>query len=193
MAEKKGLGDNEEKLIVAGGIALVAYVGVIRPIMNAFGADPADLATIDEAANDPESNPFMFEWGEAVISSHNSSRLFKDVTQMDSAFWQHIEEEIANDVQTSWLQVAQDTAAIDDSFGWFYNDTETIVSTIKRQKSQLAIYELTCCFRSVLGEDFWTLLNYGKAVLDRKVGLRADALADCLRYAQALPIANYPV
>lgn len=56
---KRRIGDIEEDVIIGGLLLGGAYFFVVKPLMNAFGVDPADSNTVNQQANTgSDNNPF---------------------------------------------------------------------------------------------------------------------------------------
>jgi hypothetical protein len=153
--------DNKQ-LLIYGGIALLAYFGVIRPILKKVGIvkTAEDLLVINQSNLPNKVNPF-------------SSTYYKYAP-----------------TGTPLLKVADQNKYADiiyNAMGYLYDDEAAIYSVFRSLKSQAQVSILAERFLLKYKTDLLEFLQKGKNQFNAASGLNSDELSTVIKIVNTLP------
>ena len=152
----------DKNIILYGGIAVLAYFGVIRPILKKVGIvkSAEDILVINQGNIPNNANPFS------------------------SAFYKY------GGAGTALLTVATaDNYAkrIYNAMGWLTDDEAAVYSVFRSLKTQSQVSFLAERFRIKYGTDLLEFLKKGKNQFNAASGLNSDELATVINIVNKLP------
>lgn len=154
----------DKQLILYGGIALLAYYGVLRPIFKKVG--------IVKTAED--------------ITVENQTGLPNDKNPFSASFYKY------GGTGTKLLTVAaadQYAARLYNAMGYVYDDEAAVFSVFRSLKTKSQVSFLCERFRIKYGVDLLEFLKRGKNQFNAASGLNNDELATIINIVNKLP--NY--
>lgn len=157
------MNDSEEKLIkdlaVVGVIGAVAYFGVVKPILNSLGIDPATQEAIDKINETaPPGNPFSIHFAYSLYTLSPSA--------YGTDFWNNLKD-LWNNGESSGgvLDYAQNGELIHDAFGYLTVNRVGVNAVFQAVPTQAAVSNIACYLFFVYGEDLFSLLRDGKRLI----------------------------
>jgi hypothetical protein len=152
----------DKQLILYGGIVVLAYFGVLRPILKKVGiVKSAEDILVNNQANIPnKENPFS------------------------PAFYKY------GAAGTKLLTVATATMYADriyNAMGWVYDDEAAIYSVFRSLQTQSQVSFLAERFKIKYGSDLLEFLQKGKNQFNAASGLNSDELATVINIVNKLP------
>jgi hypothetical protein len=152
----------DKQLLIYGGIAAIAYFGVLRPILKKVGIvkSAEDLLVINQANIPNQQNPFS------------------------PAFYKY------GPAGTKLLTVAaadQYAARIYNAMGWVYDDEAAVYSVFRSLSAQSQVSFIAERFKIKYGSDLLEFLKKGKNQINAASGLNSDELATVINIVNKLP------
>ena len=151
----------DKQLLLYGGGLIIAYFGLIRPILKKVG--------IVNSANDQLVN--------------NYSNIANAANPFSPIFWKQ------GGAGTSLIKVAATealAARIYDAMGYFTDDEAAVYSVFRTLKTQSQVSWLADIFQKKYGSDLFTFLQKGKGILP-EAGLNSDEIAVIINLVNKLP------
>jgi hypothetical protein len=192
--------DKTEKLLedtlIYGGIALGAYFGIVRPILQAAGIDdPANVQTVNNINTlDPSENPFSYLFQPLV--DYYQPLYDQQAGGSAQAYWQGYKQ--AYDAQYNGNPPALGTTSFDIAIlseqlknaisFWHTPDSATITGIFNLAPTQRFVASMGAYFQFNFNVDLLTFLKGGKVfILVLQWGLTDNDLANIVNHVLALP------
>jgi hypothetical protein len=170
------------KPYIIGGVALLAYFGIVRPVLKKIGiVSTADTKAVQKFEELPaEQNPFNPKYFDYWYQRYR--RMLGNEDHFDS--YKNLDKLFQNTKIPIKLLLLQQYS---DCFGYFYDDEDQIFSYFGinfADKLSVAYFSKFCYERT--GKDFFTFLKVGKDVLPSN-GLNDAELAKIIRMLKSFP------
>lgn len=186
------MADDNGELIVAGAVVVVGLV-VLKPLMNKFLGDPAQLQSIQDAVDNAGPNspfsanyqPFLDQYAD-IIDSYGSVQnwMFDLQNQFNSE--SATDNKMPDDYY--YLRLASNAEAIHNGLGWLLNDNETVKGIFFSLDEKADVALIANYFYTVFGIDLLNYLQKGKlSFLGLDSGLPTTDLADIVKHINTLP------
>jgi len=155
------------KFYIYGGVALLAYIGVIRPILKKLGvATGQETQNVNNAQTQPaESNPFKPEYYK--IQQRKIGRPVTLKTQSG---------------------LSQLYKTFKDGFGYFYDDEDKIKSVFVLLASKLQVSQFSEYVQNATGTDIITIMKAGKSTINPGSGLNDTEINSIIDIVNKKPI-----
>jgi hypothetical protein len=153
---------DDKQILLYGGIAVLTYFGVIRPILKKVGIvkSAEDLLVINQSNVPNKENPF-------------SSQFYK-----------------YGPAGTKLLTVAaadQYAARLYNAMGYIYDDEAAVYSVFRSLQAKSQVSFISERFRIKYGVDLLEFLQKGKNQFNAASGLNSDELATVINIVNKLP------
>jgi hypothetical protein len=183
MAKGSIIGDETEKIIVAGGLAVGAYLFIVKPILAKLGLeDNQDKKDIE--ALDPSQNPFSihFDPGDGTVTDDEVLAAGEAVNENPADFF------VSGDNYNMAVYIAQ---KVYDSMNLNGVDNDAIIAAFQEIQSKKDVSAMAVYFELQWQADLWDYLTKGWRVLGglfgSQGGVNSDTLTRIVDYVKQLP------
>lgn len=164
--------------VIGGGI-IIAYFGVIRPVMKKIGiVKSEDTKKVEQFEQLPaEENPFNSNYFDIW-----SKYYFKYKPESEWTFYKHLNTKYSTGI-TKKLFMLQ---AMDNAFGYFYDDEDYIYSFFDVMWDKLSVAYFAKFVKERTGKELLYYLKTGKNLLPAN-GLNDSELLVVINKVKSLP------
>lgn len=175
--------DEDEKLLVAGGVILLAYFGIVKPLLNAVGVNPADTAVVNNISTTSNANnPFTYYYQPFVDAYSGNWATYGGVI----GWMQALQQSFNNGTLTNQAApLVFDAEALYSDAGYFRTDADGIIAIFNSLTSKSDVAYIAGYLFANYDVDLLTFLRNGKQLFH--FGLSDTQIAQIIAHINTLP------
>lgn len=188
---RKRMGAVDEDLIIGGLLIGAGYFFIVRPLINNFGTDPADTATVtDQQAVDAVENPFNPQFAPFVVDWNANQPAGLDVATGMQQVKQLGDSGQLTAGSQAYMTYTWGEQMISALSVWNWQaDTQTVISIFNQMATQIQVAALAAYLSYNHGKDLLTWLHYGGAGIPWiPNGLPESQVATIVKEVNNLPV-----